>query len=169
MMERGVYSDEMHGWDIEKTISSARMHDLGKISITDIIVNKPGKLTPEEYEIMKTHATEGERIIDEIISRTGEADFLRNARLFAGAHHERWDGKGYPRGLKGNEIPLQGRIMAIVDVYDALVSERPYKKAFSDEEAVNIIMENSGVHYDPKIADVFYGVREQFKAVRAGL
>jgi len=169
MKARGIYESEIHGWDVDKIVSSARMHDLGKISITDYIVNKPGKLTAEEYEVMKTHAIEGEHIIDEIISRTGEGEFLRNAKLFAGCHHERWDGKGYPRGLKGNEIPLQGRIMAIVDVYDALVSERPYKKAFTDEEAVTIIMENAGVHYDPVITEVFFEVRDRFKAVRAGL
>jgi len=163
----GVYEKEMRDWDVEKMISSARMHDLGKITITDLIVNKPGKLTPDEYEIMKTHAVEGERIIDEIIARTGDGDFLRNAKLFAGTHHERWDGKGYPRGLKDTEIPLQGRIMAIVDVYDALVSERPYKKAFTDEEAVKIIMENAGTYYDPHIAEVFFDVRELFQEVRA--
>ena len=168
MKDRGVYIDEMQGWDTEKIISSARMHDLGKISITDVIINKPGKLTEEEFEKMKTHAEEGERIIDEIISRTGEGEFLRNARLFAGTHHERWDGKGYPRGLKGDEIPLQGRIMAIVDVYDALVSERPYKNAFSHEEAVKIIRESSGSHYDPKITEIFLSVQEQFKAIKAG-
>jgi putative two-component system response regulator len=167
MKERGLYTDEMRGWDVDKIISSARMHDLGKISITDIIVNKPGKLTDDEYEVMKGHAREGERIIDEIISRTGEGDFLLNAKLFAGTHHERWDGKGYPRGLKETEIPLQGRIMAIVDVYDALVSERPYKKAFSEEEAINIIMQNSGTHFDPKIAELFYEAREHIKAVKA--
>jgi putative two-component system response regulator len=166
MIKRCIYIDEISSWDVDKIISSARMHDLGKISITDIIVNKPGKLTENEYEIMKTHALEGERIIDEIISQTGEGEFLRNARLFAGCHHERWDGKGYPHGLKGEEIPLQGRIMAIVDVYDALVSERSYKKAFTDEEAVKIIMDNAGTHYDPKIAAVFYQSRYFFKAVR---
>jgi putative two-component system response regulator len=168
MKSRGVYIEEMKGWDAEKIIAAAKMHDLGKISITDIIINKPGKLTPEEFEIMKTHVVEGERIIDEIISQTGEGEYLHNARLFAGSHHERWDGKGYPRGLKGEEIPLQGRIMAIVDVYDALVSERPYKKIFPAEEAVRIIMENAGSHYDPKIAKVFYEVRDLFKAVKAG-
>jgi len=167
MKEYGVYTDEINNWDTEKIISSARMHDLGKISITDIIVNKPGRLTDDEYEIMKTHAQEGERIIDEIIARTGEGEFLYNARLFAGSHHERWDGKGYPNRLKGNEIPLQGRIMAIVDVYDALVSERPYKKALSAEEAVDIIMKNAGTHYDPLIADVFFNVKEIFKEVRS--
>jgi putative two-component system response regulator len=166
MKKRGIYADEISGWDIEKMISSARMHDLGKISITDLIVNKPGKLTDEEYEIMKTHAEEGERIIDKIIAQTGEGEFLRNARLFAGSHHERWDGKGYPYRLEGEEIPLQGRIMAIVDVYDALVSERPYKKAFTDEEAVHIIMDNAGTHYDPKIAKVFFEAKDLFKEVR---
>jgi len=169
MKARGVYSEEISGWDVEKIISSARMHDLGKISITDIIMNKPEKLTEEEFELMKTHVMEGERIIDEIISQTGEGEFLRNARLFAGSHHERWDGNGYPRGLKGEEIPLQGRIMAIVDVYDALVSERPYKKAFSDEDAVKIIMEGAGTYYDPKIAEVFYQVKDRFNAVRSSL
>ena len=168
MKKRGVYADVIANWDIEKMISSARMHDLGKISITDLIVNKPGKLTDDEYEIMKTHAEEGERIIDEIIARTGDGDFLRNAKLFAGYHHERWDGKGYPRGLKGEEIPLHGRIMAVVDVYDALVHDRPYKKAFTDEEAVKIIMENSGTHYDPKIVEVFCEVKDKFKTVTAG-
>ncbi|MCL2264689.1 MAG: response regulator [Treponema sp.] len=166
MKKRGIYTSEIESWDVDKIISSARMHDLGKISITDIIVNKPGRLTDDEFEIMKTHAMEGERIIDEIIAQTGEGEFLRNARLFAGCHHERWDGKGYPHGLKGEEIPLQGRIMAIVDVYDALVSERPYKRAFSDEEAVDIIMRSAGTHYDPKIAEVFFDVKDIFKAVR---
>jgi len=168
MKDRGIYAEEIRGWDVDKIISSARMHDLGKISITDIIVNKPGRLTEDEYDVMKKHAEEGERIIDEIISRTGEGEFLRNAKLFAGTHHERWDGKGYPRGLKGTDIPLQGRIMAIVDVYDALVSERPYKKAFTEDEAVEIIMQNSGTHFDPKIAELFFNVKEQIKAAKAG-
>ena len=167
MKQKGVYAEEISSWDVDKIISSARMHDLGKISITDVIVNKPGKLTEEEYDVMKSHAMEGERIIDEIISRTGEGDFLRNAKLFAGTHHERWDGKGYPRGLKETEIPLQGRIMAIVDVYDALVSERPYKKAFTNDEAVEIIMQNSGTHFDPVIAKLFYEVKDHIRSALA--
>jgi len=169
MKKRGIYKEIISDWDTEKIIASARMHDLGKISITDLIVNKPGKLTEEEYEIMKTHAAEGERIIDRIIAQTGGGEFLNNARLFAGSHHERWDGKGYPNMLKGEEIPLQGRIMAIVDVYDALLSERPYKKAFSDEEAVKIIMENAGTHYDPKIAELFFDVKDLLKEARANI
>jgi putative two-component system response regulator len=169
MKAHGVYSEEVADWDVEKIVLSARMHDLGKISVTDLIMNKPGKLTNEEYEIMKTHVLEGERIIDEIIAQTGEGDYLHNAKMFAGFHHERWDGNGYPYGLKGTDIPLQGRIMAIVDVYDAITSERPYKRAFTNEEAVQIIMENAGTHYDPEIAKIFYSVKDQFKAVKAGV
>ena len=166
MIKRGVYTEEIRDMNLESLVSSARLHDVGKVTITDVILNKPGKLTAEEFEVMKSHSTEGERIIDHMASRTDNGDFLKNARLFAGNHHERWDGTGYPCGLKGTEIPLQGRIMAIVDVYDALVSERPYKKAFSEEEAISIIMANAGKHFDPVIANVFYELRDQLHAVR---
>jgi len=166
MIERELYTEEMKNWDIESVISSARMHDLGKIAVTDLILNKPGKLSKEEFDIIKTHAAEGEKIIDDIIKQSGDEEFLNNAKLFAGYHHEWWDGTGYPRGLKGTEIPLQGRIMAIVDVYDALVSERPYKKAFTHEKAVEIILENKGKQFDPKIVDVFNQVNELFLKVK---
>ena len=166
MIADGIYANELIKMDLDLLISSARLHDVGKITISDTILNKPGKLTDEEFEKMKTHAAEGERIINQIISRTDDVEFLNNAKLFAGYHHERWDGKGYPHKLEGMNIPLQGRIMAIADVYDALISERPYKKAFTAEEAVKIIMENSGKQFDPSIADVFYKARDQFKAVK---
>ena len=165
MINLGVYLDELKKMDTESLISSARLHDVGKIGTTDLILNKPGKLTQDEFLVMKTHTTEGEKIIDHIASRTTDADFLHNAKLFAGYHHERWDGTGYPCGLKGLEIPLQGRIMAIVDVYDALVSQRPYKKAFTEEDSVRIIMDNAGKQFDPVIADVFYKVKDKFHAV----
>lgn len=155
LMAQGIYADETKEWDSEKFIFSSRMHDLGKISISDIILNKPGKLTPDEYEKVKEHATEGERIINEIIARTGEGEHLLNAKLFAAYHHEHWDGTGYPRGLKGKEIPLHGRIMAITDVYDALVTERSYKEALSHDEAVNVIIENAGIQFDPLIVEAF--------------
>jgi putative two-component system response regulator len=166
MIENEVYDKELLEMDLEQLISSARLHDVGKISISDIVLNKPGKLTDDEFEIMKTHAAEGAHIIDQIVACTDDGEFLHNAKLFAGYHHERWDGKGYPHGLKETEISLHGRIMAIVDVYDALVSERPYKKPFTAEEAVKIIMENSGKQFDPAIADVFYKVHELFKDVK---
>jgi putative two-component system response regulator len=142
---------------------------VGKIAIPDVILNKPGVLTDEEFEIMKSHVTEGERIIEKVIERTGEEDFLWNAKLFVGYHHERWDGTGYPRGLKGTEIPLQGRIMAVADVYDALVSKRPYKEPLPDEKVVSIIMEESGKYFDPKIAEVFLEVKDLFKEISIGL
>ena len=167
MVELGVYTDEISQMDQELLIASARLHDVGKIAISDSILNKPGKLTDEEFSNMQTHTSAGEKTIDKIVDRTGEDEvFLRNAKLFAGYHHERWDGKGYPYGLNGENIPLQGRIMAFVDVYDALVSERPYKKAFSHEEGVNIIMEGVGTQFDPNIAEAFFKARDRFNEVR---
>ncbi|MCL2472203.1 MAG: response regulator [Treponema sp.] len=166
MVEHSVYVDEIHSWNLDSLISSARLHDLGKIAIPDIILNKPDKLTPEEFTIIKTHPVAGERIIDQMISRTGDEEFLHNAKLFVAYHHERWDGTGYPYGLKGAEIPLQGRIMAIVDIYDALTSQRPYKKAFSSEEAIGIIQKGSGTHFDPQIADIFCGIKDKLELAR---
>lgn len=167
MIERGIYADEIYSMDRESLVSSARLHDVGKISIPDSILNKPGKLTDKEFETMKTHPMEGERIIGQIVNRTGDVEFLQNARMFTSYHHERWDGHGYPYGLKGMDIPLQGRIMAIVDVYDALVSKRSYKDPFSEEESMKIIMENSGKQFDPNIVEVFYAISGQFAELHA--
>ncbi|MDR0472112.1 MAG: response regulator [Treponema sp.] len=168
MEKQGVYTNEMRGWDMEMVVSSARLHDMGKIHVLDTILNKSSKLDSEEYEIMKFHTTEGMRIIDRIIKQTGEEVFLDTAKLFAEYHHERWDGTGYPHGLKGTDIPLPGRIMAIVDVYDALISRRAYKDALTDEEAVKIIVLGAGTHFDPKIVEIFLEVKDQFKAVKEG-
>ena len=165
MLERGIYVNELHDWDLSVVASSARLHDLGKISISDNILNKPDKLTMTEYEIIKTHAQEGERNIDRIVNRSGNEAFLHHAKLFAGYHHERWDGTGYPYGLKGMSIPLQGRILAIADVYDALVSTRPYKKPFTHEEAMDTIKAHSGTHFDPYISDILSEVGDRFKEV----
>ncbi|WP_461246318.1 HD domain-containing phosphohydrolase [Treponema sp. R6D11] len=166
MKERGVYAEEINKWDIEKVAFSSRLHDMGKINILDTILNKPGKLSDEEYESIKSHTTEGEKIIDKMIKQTGEEEFLNNAKLYAKYHHEHWDGKGYPHGLKETDIPLHGRIMAIVDAYDALTSKRPYKKAYTDEEAINIIFKDSGKQFDPKIVEVLLDVQDEFKGVR---
>jgi putative two-component system response regulator len=171
MLEKGVYAEQTRGWDVDMFVSSARMHDIGKIIVSDLILNKPGKLTDEEFAMMKKHAAAGEQIIDQIAAQTNMVGdpFLENAKLAAGHHHEKWNGMGYPRGLKGEEISLQGRIMAVADVYDALVSDRPYKKAFSDEEAANIITGDSGKHFDPNIVEVFLTVKDKFTDARKNL
>ena len=170
MLEKNVYIDEIRDIDFELLVASARLHDVGKISISDTILNKPGKLTEEEFTIMKTHTKEGERVIDQIVSRTGEDEvFLNNAKLFAGYHHERWDGKGYPYGLSGTNIPLLGRIMAFADVYDALIYKRPYKNPFTHEESVKIIMDGAGKQFDPLLADLFNNVKDKFEAVNKKL
>jgi len=168
MLDKKIYLDEIKDWDINLTVSAARMHDLGKVAVSDLILNKCEKLTEEEFNIIKTHTTEGEKMIEGIIREAGHEDFLYIAKLFAGCHHERWDGTGYPRGLKGVDIPLQGRIMAIADVYDALVSERPYKKAFTHKESVDIIVGNKGTQFDPELVDLFLICESEFKKV-AGL
>ena len=165
MMAQNIYRDEIADWDMEVVISSARLHDVGKIKVSDLILNKPGRLTDEEFAQMRCHAIEGERIVEQIVTKTGEESFLSHAKIFAGCHHERWDGKGYPRGLLGEAIPLQGRIMAIADVYDALVSERPYKKAFPHEKAVEIISSESGKQFDPNMVSIFLSAQEAFKNV----
>jgi putative two-component system response regulator len=168
MKERGVYADEIQNWDIDMVILSARLHDMGKITVSDVVLNKPDKLTGEEYEAVKSHADEGMKIIERMVEQTGEADFLHNAKLFAGYHHEHWDGSGYSRGLKGTDIPLQGRIMAVIDTYDALISRRPYKEALSAEEAERIVMENAGKKFDPHIVRVFVEMKDQLKKASAG-
>ena len=162
MIKKNIYCDELKNLDLDIFVLSARLHDVGKIAISDLILNKPDKLTETEFALMRTHCEQGEEIVKKIAERADDAEFLRSAQLFAGTHHERWDGKGYPCGLAGEDIPFHGRIMALVDVFDALVSERPYKRAIDPEIAAEIIMENSGVQFDPCIAKVFYEAREKF-------
>jgi putative two-component system response regulator len=160
LLRTNTYAEEVSQWDLDLLLPSARLHDLGKIAISDLILNKPSKLNEEEVAIVQTHTLEGERIIDEIISKTNDDGYLYQAKQFAGYHHEEWDGTGYPRQLSGLDIPLQGRIMAVADVYDALISERPYKKAFSHEEAVEIIKSGSGTRFDPKIVEAFLAISD---------
>jgi len=167
LVRTGIYADEISKWDLTLLIPSAQLHDVGKINISDLILNKEGKLTDEEFTLIKQHCTNGESIIDKIISKTKDDGFLLYAKLFAGSHHEKWDGSGYPRNLKGDDIPLEGRIMAVADVYDALVSERPYKKAFTHEQAVEIISGSSGTHFDPKIVEAFLNTVNIFRTEMA--
>jgi len=160
-----LYKDEISGWNIDLVLLSSQLHDVGKIVVKDEILKKPGKLTNEEFSEIKKHAIFGEKIIDKIKRNATEHEFLEHARIFATTHHEKWDGTGYPRGLKGTNIPLQGRLMAIADVYDALVSDRPYKMAFAHEDAVKIILEEKGTHFDPDLVDIFIGISDKFKEV----
>jgi len=165
IQKNGLYSDETKNWNVELLLQSSQLHDVGKISIDDSILKKPGKLTDEEFAAMKKHSAFGEKIIEKIEMLAKENDFLDYAKIFAASHHEKWDGTGYPNGLKGNDIPLLGRIMAIADVYDALTSARPYKKAFPHEEAVRIIKEGSGTQFDPALIEVFLQTADQFKGI----
>ena len=158
LMKEGFYADQLSEDYIARLKRSAPLHDIGKIAISDLILNKPGKLTDEEFEIMKTHTTEGWKILQKIVENTGdtmEAEYLKEAVEMAHYHHEKWDGSGYPTKIKGEEIPLSARIMAVADVFDALVAERVYKKPFTFEKAMAIITEGAGKHFDPKVVEAF--------------
>jgi response regulator RpfG family c-di-GMP phosphodiesterase len=151
---------------IEMLYKSAPLHDIGKVGIPDAILLKPGKLTPEEFEIIKTHTTIGRDTIaaaENLIG--GPSTFLRLAREIAHYHQEKWDGSGYPEGLRGKAIPISARLMALADVYDALISKRVYKPPFPHEKAVEIITEGRAKHFDPDIVDAFLRVEGQFRAI----
>ena len=144
-------------------IKAAPMHDLGKIAVDDAVLRKPGRFTDEEYEKMKKHSAEGARVIHEILLNTDDESFKKVAENVAHYHHERWDGSGYPEGLKGEEIPLEARIMAIADVYDALVSKRVYKEAFDFKKADSIIMEGMGTQFDPRLKSAYEKARPRLE------
>jgi response regulator RpfG family c-di-GMP phosphodiesterase len=139
---------------------SSRLHDAGKTAISDRILQKPGRLTDEEFGEMKKHAAFGVQIIEKIEAGTTASNFLKDAKIFAGTRHEKWDSSGCPKAPAGETIALQGRIMALADVYDALVSERPYKKAFSLAEAVKTIQDSKGTQFDPVLTGVFVAVMD---------
>ena len=145
-------------------IKAAPMHDLGKIAVEDNVLKKPGRFTDEEFEKMKTHAAEGAKIVHEILKDTDDESFKKIAENVAHYHHERMDGSGYPEGLKGEEIPLEARIMAIADVYDALVSKRVYKESMSFEQADKIMMESMGNHFDKRLEEYYVNARPKLEA-----
>jgi putative two-component system response regulator len=151
----------MDSYQCDLLLNASPMHDIGKIGIPDNILLKPGKFEPEEWEIMKQHAQMGADILE-----GEESDLLSMAREIALTHHEKWDGSGYPNGLKGEEIPLVGRICAIADVFDALTSERPYKKAWSVDNALQLIEENRATHFDPRLVDAFMANLNGILAIR---
>jgi putative two-component system response regulator len=160
------FSAALDDQTIEMLYKSAPLHDIGKVGIPDAILLKPGKLTAEEFEIIKTHTTIGrdtiaaaEKLID------GPSTFLRLAREIAHYHQEKWDGSGYPEGLRGDAIPVSARLMALADVYDALISKRVYKPPFPHEKAVAIITEGSGRHFDPDVVEAFLMIEGQFRSI----
>ena len=165
LKREGIYKEQLTDSFIDNVINSAPLHDIGKIAVPDSILNKPDKLTKEEFDIMKTHTTVGGKIIESIIETIPNSHYLDEAKNLATFHHERWDGKGYPTGLSGKDIPLSARVMAVADVFDALVSKRSYKEGFSYDKALNIIKEESGTHFDPKLVDVFLKVRDKVLSV----
>ncbi|UCO95847.1 two-component system response regulator [Metapseudomonas lalkuanensis] len=151
---------------IQLLFKSAPLHDIGKIGIPDYILLKPGRLTPEEFEIMKTHTTRGRDAIQHAEDQLGiSVGFLRLAKEIAYSHQEKWDGSGYPEGLAADDIPISARLMAVADVYDALISRRVYKVGMSHEQAVEIIRQGRGAHFDPDICDAFLGCHGQFRAI----
>lgn len=151
---------------IQQLYKSAPLHDIGKVGIPDHILLKPGRLTPEEFEMMKTHTTLGRDAIIQAEKSLGmTVDFLQLAKEIAYSHQEKWDGSGYPEGLSGDEIPISARLMALADVYDALISRRVYKEPMSHEEAVAILQAGRGSHFDPDIVDAFLDIQAEFQAI----
>ncbi len=163
--------------DCQRMVRAAPLHDIGKVGIPDAILLKPGKLTPDEFEIMKTHAAIGRQALADAVERVRNRQpfsgmdsdtslaFLATAQDIAGSHHEKWDGSGYPQGLAGNSIPLAARLMAVADVFDALMSRRHYKEAFPLAQVLEIMREGRGTHFDPDIADAFLSSVDEFVAI----
>ena len=166
MKKEGIYADKLTDSYIYDVVHSAPLHDVGKITISDTILNKPGRLNDEEFAIMKTHAASGETIIDRVIdTMREESNYLNEAKNLAAYHHEKWDGTGYPKGLKGEEIPLSARVMAVADVFDALVSRRCYKSPYPVEKSLEIIRESSGTHFDPLVVKAFLDAEDEVRQV----
>ncbi len=161
---QGQYADILTEQYISDMMIAAPLHDMGKIHVSDAILNKQGKLTPEEYEIMKTHTTAGRDLLKNAEKNLGDFSYLEIAVQMAGSHHEWWDGHGYPDGLSGDAIPLCARIMAVADAFDALISPRCYKHAFSLQEACQILHDESGTHFDPTVIDAFFHALPEIEA-----
>ena len=165
MRRQGFYADEITDDFIDDVVISAPLHDVGKIKVPDAILNKPGRLDDEEFEIMKKHTIAGRDIINQAMELVPEPGYLSEARNLAEYHHEKWNGKGYPHGIKGEKIPLSARAMAVADVFDALVSKRSYKEGFPFDKAMEIIVEGSGEHFDPKCVVAFVAAKEEVRKV----
>lgn len=166
LMQHGTPIDET--W-IARLEVAAALHDVGKVSIPDAILLKPGRLTPAEFEIMKTHAEAGEEALLAVRDRVGSERLLDMGIEIAGGHHERWDGSGYPRGLAGEDIPLAARIVALADVFDALMSKLVYKPALPFDDVVETIERERGTHFDPEVVDAFLVVKDELRDIRSRL
>jgi response regulator RpfG family c-di-GMP phosphodiesterase len=165
-LARGLFAPELNAGFVNLVVKSAPLHDIGKVGVPDKILLKPGKLNAKEFEVMKRHTEIGRAAIANAERYLGTCTaFFQVAQDIALTHHEKWDGSGYPRGIKGEEIPLAGRMMAVVDVYDALISERVYKAAMSHSQAVEIIASESGRHFDPNLVEVFLDIADRFEDV----
>ncbi|RCS40390.1 response regulator [Bremerella cremea] len=156
------FADVIDGEFIRLIYQTSPLHDIGKVGIPDGVLLKPGKLTAEEFEVMKKHTILGADTLDAALKKFPRARFLRMARDIAAAHHEKWDGSGYPYGLSGTDIPLSARIVAVADVYDALTTRRIYKDAYPTDYAEKVIRENSGKHFDPNVVTAFENCKDQF-------
>ena len=165
LKDKPVFKEVLTPANIDLIFKSAPLHDIGKVGIPDSILLKPGRLSQDEFEIMKNHTLYGQSALEEASSEIGENSFLSFAQEIALTHHEKWDGSGYPRGLKGYEIPVSGMLMALADVYDALISKRVYKDAYSHEKAVEIISRGRGTHFCPEVLDVFLEQQEEFRSI----
>ena len=159
------YTDEIASWDIDAFLKSALLHDVGKIKIRDDILLKPSRLSDEELVNMQLHSLYGKRLLESLQDKVPNQTFLEYAKILAHRHHEKWDGTGYPDGLKGEQIPLQARMMSLADVYDALISNRPYKEALTHDEAMRIIAGGRGTQFDPDLTDLFISLSDQIKMV----
>lgn len=163
MYDHHMHTDEIDQEYMTQICNAAPLHDVGKIMISDTILNKPGKFTPEEYAVMRTHSEIGGDIVKDVLGNVNDSGLIQMSSDVAHYHHEKWDGTGYPDGLKGEEIPLCARIMAVADVFDALVSIRVYKDAMSFEEAYHILQTDAGTHFDPELIQVFVAIRDQVR------
>jgi putative two-component system response regulator len=168
MRFNAAFTAELTDENIALLFRAAPLHDIGKVAVPDAILLKPGRLTEQEFEIMKNHTVNGRDAIAGVERTLGASNqFLRYAREIAWSHHEKWDGSGYPQRLQGRAIPLSARLMAVADVYDALISERSYRPAFTHETAVELIRQGRGEHFDPDVVDAMLVVEEKFKAIAA--
>jgi len=165
MRREGIYTDVLTDEFIANVVKSAPLHDVGKISVSDTILNKPGRLTDEEFEVMRGHTLAGKAILEDAVGAMSDPGYLEEAQRLAAFHHEKWNGAGYPYGLEGEDIPLSARIMAVADVFDALVSKRSYKDGMPIEKALDIIRNEAGSHFDPQVAQAFLNAEDEVRRI----